>query len=672
MSTDVRTLENFVGGRWVAASTEDAVDDLNPADPGDVLARVPLSTTADAEAAIAAAAEAFPEWKAMSPIRRGQIFVRASRLIEERQEEIARLITREQGKTLAEARGEVPRVMQFMAWIGHQGGSITGITAPTESDRMLGLTLREPLGVVGLITPWNFPFNIPSWKLGSSLICGNTVVLKPAQLTPLTAIALVQALHDAGLPEGVVNLVLGSGRVVGETLVTDPRVKAISFTGSTAVGVRHQRQGGRARQEGAGRDGRPQRGRRARGRRPRAGGEGLRDGRLRDDRTALHGAAADHRGQSGGRPAHGAARRGDAEGAGRPRRRRGIRHRSDGRRVLAGRCAGVDRARAGRRGGGRGRRRPCGERGRLLPRADAPREGRPLDDDRERGGVRPGASGHGGRRLRRGARRCDLHPLRALGLDLHERPERCDPLHAGDGCGRRAHQQAPDRRREPPPVRRPEGVGSRSRRSSARWPTSTRRRRPSTSTTPDRGALRLVGDRGEDAARARVIVARRPARAGTAGRSRLRRGESRQEGHWRRMPRRSRPSRPPSASPCRAQNGWLRPTSSCRSGCEIRHSSRSVGSTPSMRPSARTASSRAELPFVQAAYAIFTADARPGASETTRASTIVPAKRSATVAWPRRPRDRDVSFRACRGGGPMIPPSTCRPTRPVIVRALAG
>jgi aldehyde dehydrogenase (NAD+) len=236
VSAAVRTLENFVGGRWVPASTDDAVDDLNPADPSDVLARVPLSTAADTEVAIGAAADAFPAWKAMSPIRRGQVFIRAARVIEERQEEIARLITREQGKTLAEARGEVPRVMQFMAWIGHQGGSITGITAPTESDRMMGLTLREPLGVVSLITPWNFPFNIPSWKLGSSLVCGNTVVLKPAQLTPLTAIALVQALHDAGLPAGVVNLVLGSGGVVGETMVTDPRVKAISFTGSTAVG----------------------------------------------------------------------------------------------------------------------------------------------------------------------------------------------------------------------------------------------------------------------------------------------------------------------------------------------------------------------------------------------------------------------------------------------------
>jgi aldehyde dehydrogenase (NAD+) len=232
----MRILENFIGGEWVSASTDDAIDDVNPANPADVLGRVPQSTVADADSAIAAAADAFASWKAMSPIRRGQILIRASRLIEERQEEIARLITREQGKTLAEARAEVPRVMQFMNWIGNQGGSITGVTAPTESDRMLGLTLREPLGVVGLITPWNFPFNIPSWKLGSSLVCGNTVVLKPAQPTPLCAIALVQALHDAGLPDGVLNLVLGSGRVVGESMVGDRRVKAISFTGSTAVG----------------------------------------------------------------------------------------------------------------------------------------------------------------------------------------------------------------------------------------------------------------------------------------------------------------------------------------------------------------------------------------------------------------------------------------------------
>ena len=185
MAVAVRTLENFIGGRWVAATADDSVDDVNPADPADVLATVPLSSAKDADRAIAAAADAFPAWRAMSPIRRGQILLRAARILEDRTEELARLLTREQGKTLAEARGEVPRAFGFFGWIGNQGGSIQGITAPTESDRILGLTLREPLGVVGLITPWNFPLNIPSWKLGSSLVCGNTVVLKPAQVTPL-------------------------------------------------------------------------------------------------------------------------------------------------------------------------------------------------------------------------------------------------------------------------------------------------------------------------------------------------------------------------------------------------------------------------------------------------------------------------------------------------------
>jgi acyl-CoA reductase-like NAD-dependent aldehyde dehydrogenase len=237
MAVATRTLENFVGGRWVSASSDRTVDDVNPADPDDVLARVPLSSPDDARAAIDAAADAFPAWRAMSPVRRGQILIKASRLLEDRLEETARLITREQGKTLAESRGEVPRAVQFWGWMGYQGGSIQGVTAPAEADRMMALTLREPLGVVSLITPWNFPVNIPGWKLASALVCGNTVVLKPAQLTPLCAVALVEALADAGIPDGVVNLVLGSGREVGDVLVTDERVKAISFTGSTATGL---------------------------------------------------------------------------------------------------------------------------------------------------------------------------------------------------------------------------------------------------------------------------------------------------------------------------------------------------------------------------------------------------------------------------------------------------
>jgi alpha-ketoglutaric semialdehyde dehydrogenase len=230
-------LENFVAGTWTPSSADDAVDDVNPAEPGDILARVPLSTADDADRAVTAAAAAFPDWRALSPIRRGHILIRAGRILEGRAEELAQLMTREQGKTLGESRGELPRAIGFWDWIGNQGGAIQGITAPTETDRILALTLREPLGVVGLITPWNFPVNIPSWKLGSALICGNTVALKPAQTTPLVANAIVEALAEAGVPEGVVNLVHGSGSVVGQALVDDPRVRAISFTGSTEVGM---------------------------------------------------------------------------------------------------------------------------------------------------------------------------------------------------------------------------------------------------------------------------------------------------------------------------------------------------------------------------------------------------------------------------------------------------
>jgi alpha-ketoglutaric semialdehyde dehydrogenase len=237
MAVATRTLENFIGGRWVPVSTGRTTDDVNPADPDDIVARVPLSSADDARAAIAAAADAFPKWKATSPTKRGQILIRASRILEDRQEEIARLITREQGKTLAEARAEVPRAIQFWGWMGYQGGSIQGVTAPTEADEMMALTLREPLGVVSLITPWNFPVNIPGWKLASALVCGNTVVFKPAQLTPACAVALVEILAEAGIPGGVVNLVLGSGGDVGDVLVTDERVKGISFTGSTDTGM---------------------------------------------------------------------------------------------------------------------------------------------------------------------------------------------------------------------------------------------------------------------------------------------------------------------------------------------------------------------------------------------------------------------------------------------------
>ena len=234
---DVRTAANYIDGSWVPPQTGAYAEDRNPADPSDILAMIPRSGEEDVRAAVDAAKRAFPAWKRLSAIKRGQLLVKAARLLEERQEALASLVTREQGKPLAEARGEVPRAVDFWSWMGHQGGSIQGITAPTENDTIQGMTLREPLGVVALITPWNFPVNVPGWKLASALVCGNTVVFKPSQLTPLCAEFLVQVLADAGLPPGVHNQVQGSGSETRDPLVTHPDVAAISFTGSTATGL---------------------------------------------------------------------------------------------------------------------------------------------------------------------------------------------------------------------------------------------------------------------------------------------------------------------------------------------------------------------------------------------------------------------------------------------------
>jgi aldehyde dehydrogenase (NAD+) len=235
--TEPRVLANFINGQWLAPATGQYVDDCNPADPRDVLARVPKSGADDASAAVTAAKAAFRDWKRTSPIKRGQFLIKASRILEERKDDLIALLTREQGKTTAEAAGEVPRAIDFWSWMGHQGGSIQGITAPSEIDTIQVMTLREPLGVVSLITPWNFPVNIPGWKLASALVCGNTVVLKPSQLTPICAEFLVQCLADAGVPDGVVNLVFGSGADVGDALVANPDVAGISFTGSTETGL---------------------------------------------------------------------------------------------------------------------------------------------------------------------------------------------------------------------------------------------------------------------------------------------------------------------------------------------------------------------------------------------------------------------------------------------------
>jgi acyl-CoA reductase-like NAD-dependent aldehyde dehydrogenase len=228
---------NFIGGSWVPADSGDTLEIANPARPGEVLGTTPNSEAKDAARAVEAAAGALPEWKAMPPAERGAILLRAADIIEERGDELARLMAREVGKPMTESRMEVPRAAAILRYYGSEGWRMNGILPPSTRPGVQVSSVREPLGVVALITPWNFPLAIPTWKMAPALICGNTVVIKPASQSALNAAALVQVLEEAGLPAGVVNLVTGPGGTVGDALVTDERVKGISFTGSTAVGL---------------------------------------------------------------------------------------------------------------------------------------------------------------------------------------------------------------------------------------------------------------------------------------------------------------------------------------------------------------------------------------------------------------------------------------------------
>ncbi|OKJ61651.1 aldehyde dehydrogenase family protein [Streptomyces sp. CB02261] len=228
-------LLNHIDGAWVPSSTGAVRADLNPADTDDVIGEFAESSAKDATAAVDAAATAQSAWDALGPIERATHLTRAARLIEDRAELFAQAITREQGKRLPEARGEVTRSLAILDFTIGEARRINGVTTPAEEPRTLAMTFRRPLGVVGLITPWNFPVAIPMWKVAPALVAGCTAVLKPSPLTPWTSALLVQAFTDAGLPPGVLNLLQGD-RDPGEALVADPRVAGISFTGSLPVG----------------------------------------------------------------------------------------------------------------------------------------------------------------------------------------------------------------------------------------------------------------------------------------------------------------------------------------------------------------------------------------------------------------------------------------------------
>jgi acyl-CoA reductase-like NAD-dependent aldehyde dehydrogenase len=224
---------NYIHGQWVGGPT---FENRNPADTDEVVGLFVQGTPADIQAAAQAAEEAFPQWAAMPGPARGAMLFKVADILERKFEQISAEMTREEGKTLPEAKGEVRRSINIFRYFAGEGARMPGLLVPSERDRVHMFALRKPLGVVGLITPWNFPSAIPAWKLAPALIAGNTVVLKPASAAPLSAWRLVEACHEAGIPAGVVNFVAGPGKALGEALVNAPPLKAVSFTGSCQIG----------------------------------------------------------------------------------------------------------------------------------------------------------------------------------------------------------------------------------------------------------------------------------------------------------------------------------------------------------------------------------------------------------------------------------------------------
>jgi acyl-CoA reductase-like NAD-dependent aldehyde dehydrogenase len=231
-----RAYLNRIGGEWVPAASDKTFENRNPARTSDLVGTFPDSDAGDVDRAVKAAAKAFESWRLTPAPRRAEALVRTGEILRARKEDLARTMTREMGKVLAETRGDVQEAIDMAYYIAAEGRRLFGVTAPSELPDKLAMSVRQPLGVCGLITPWNFPMAIPSWKLFPALVGGNTVVIKPASDTPASAHHLVEILIEAGIPEGVVNIVHGGGSSVGVPLIRHPDVKMISFTGSSDVG----------------------------------------------------------------------------------------------------------------------------------------------------------------------------------------------------------------------------------------------------------------------------------------------------------------------------------------------------------------------------------------------------------------------------------------------------
>jgi acyl-CoA reductase-like NAD-dependent aldehyde dehydrogenase len=231
-----REFKNFINGEWVGSASGGTIENRNPANTEELVGVFPASTQADVDNAVAAAREAYKSWRLVPAPKRAEILFRAAELLVKRKEEFSRDMTREMGKVLAETRGDVQEAIDMTYYMAGEGRRLFGQTTPSELPNKFAMSVRQSIGVCGMITPWNFPMAIPSWKMTPALISGNTLVLKPAEDTPLSSYHLVQILAEAGVPAGVVNLVSGNGPDAGAPLAKHQDVPVVSFTGSTRTG----------------------------------------------------------------------------------------------------------------------------------------------------------------------------------------------------------------------------------------------------------------------------------------------------------------------------------------------------------------------------------------------------------------------------------------------------
>lgn len=236
-TTKATICPNYIDGKWVESRSGKSLERRNPANHDDLLGAAPLSSREEMREAVAAAKRALEGWKSTPAPARGAIIAKAARILEAQKDDLARLVTREEGKAVNEAKGELQRAINVLEYSAGEATRLTGETLPSALANNFAYTIRQPLGVVGLITPWNFPVAVPVWKIAPALVCGNTLVWKPSELTPFTSKRIMEIFAEAGVPAGVFNMVNGAGEEVGAELVEHPDVPALSFTGSTDVGT---------------------------------------------------------------------------------------------------------------------------------------------------------------------------------------------------------------------------------------------------------------------------------------------------------------------------------------------------------------------------------------------------------------------------------------------------